>query len=146
MNKLHKGDKVKIHYTTMLKDGSVIETSSHYKPMKFTIGEKEVFSVIEETVKSMDVGDKRRVEIPAEKAFGVHRDDLVLDIGRDEVEAEREPRVGQPAVLRFKNNSRKKKRLRGIIVDIINDRLIFNANHPLAGKDLVVDIELLEVS
>ena len=135
------GDTVKVHYTGTLEDGTVFDTSVEREPLEFTLGEGTLISGFEEAVKGMQVGQSKTVTIPAEEAYGLHRDDLVLVIERDQIPEDLDLKVGQQLQMQQTND----KTIVVIVTDVSETTITVDANHPLAGKDLTFEIELVEI-
>lgn len=135
------GDTVRIHYTGTLEDGTTFETSVGGEPLEFTLGEGEVIPGFEKAVNGLQVGESKTVTIPAEEAYGPHRDDLVIVVEREQLPADLDPKVDQHL---------KMERTDGITVEVIvtdvsETTITIDTNHLLAGKDLTFEIELVEI-
>ena len=84
MAEAKQGDTVKVHYTGTLEDGTVFDSSSGRDPLEFTIGQGDVIPVFEQAVVGMEPGQTDTAKIPVDQAYGPHRPDMVVDVGRDE--------------------------------------------------------------
>lgn len=136
-----EGDKVKVHYTGTLKDGTVFDSSRGRDPLEFTIGAGRLIPDFEQTVIGMSLGESRTITILAENAYGEYRDELVLVVDRDRFPPDLRPDVGQQLELR-----RPDGRVQTVTVAETSELSVtLDANHPLAGRDLTFDIELVEV-
>lgn len=130
------GNTVSVHYTGTLADGTVFDTSVGREPLEFTIGEGNMLPGFEQAVKGMRVGESKTVTIPSEEAYGLPRDDLVAVLERSQLPEDLDPEVGQQLI----NGT--------TIVTVIavsETTITIDANHPLAGKDLTFEIELVEI-
>lgn len=144
MSKVKEGDTVKVHYTGKLNDGSVFDTSrERNEPLEFTLGQGQLIPGFEKAVEGMNVGDSTTVEIPTDEAYGERRDDLELEISRDELPDHIEPEVGMQLQMQQQQNG---QAIPVQITEVNDDKVKLDANHPLAGKDLTFDIELVEIS
>lgn len=144
MSKVKEGDTVKVHYTGKLNDGSVFDTSrERNEPLEFTLGQGQLIPGFEKAVEGMDIGDSTTVEIPSDEAYGERRDDLELEVSRDELPDNIEPEVGMQLQMQQQQNG---KAIPVQIKEVTDDKVKLDANHPLAGKDLTFDIELVEKS
>ena len=141
MSKVKDGDTVKVHYTGTLKDGQVFDTSAEREPLEFTLGQGQLIPGFEKAVVGMEVGDSTSVEIPTDEAYGESREDLVINVPKDQLPDEVEPKVGMQLQVNQENGQPIPVR----ITEIADDDLTLDANHPLAGKDLKFDIELVEI-
>jgi peptidylprolyl isomerase/FKBP-type peptidyl-prolyl cis-trans isomerase SlpA len=139
--KAKEGDTVQVHYTGKLKDGTVFDTSEEREPLSFTIGEERVIPGFEKAVVGMEPGDTKTEELPPEQAYGEHREDMVMELERDQLPDNLEPKVGQQLQLRMQNG----QEVPVVITELGEESVTIDANHPLAGKDLVFEIELVEI-
>lgn len=137
-----KGDFVTVHYTGRLEDGSIFDTSKNREPLAFKLGEGNVIAGFEQAVEGMEPGDAKQTTIPAAEAYGERREDMVVDIDRSNMPQEVEPEIGQELQLRLENGQ-----VVPVVVTSVEDGAVtIDANHPLAGKALVFDIELVDVA
>lgn len=141
MAKAQEGDLVRVHYTGKLEDGTVFDTSEDREPLEFKIGEQKVIPGFEQAVAGMEPGEKKTVELTPEQAYGPHREDMVMEMDRDEVPDNVDPEVGQQLQLRLQSG----QTVPVLITDISDGSVTIDANHPLAGKTLVFEIELVDV-
>jgi peptidylprolyl isomerase/FKBP-type peptidyl-prolyl cis-trans isomerase SlpA len=139
--KAKEGDTVQVHYTGKLKDGTVFDTSEEREPLSFTIGEERVIPGFEKAVVGMEPGDTKTEELPPAQAYGEHREDMVMELERDQLPDNLEPKVGQQLQLRMQNG----QEVPVVITELGEESVTIDANHPLAGKDLVFEIELVEI-
>ena len=135
------GDTVKVHYTGKLEDGTVFDSSENREPLEFTIGEGRVIPGFERAVVGMSPGESKTEKVPADQAFGPYREELVLEIDRQQIPADVEPKVGQRLKLP-KVNGRTTELL---VTGISESKVTVDTNHPLARNDLIFDIQLLEI-
>ena len=141
MKEAKKGDTVKVHYQGKSKDGELFDKSDEKNPFKFTIGEGRVIPGFEEAVLGMSPGESKKIEVPPNKAYGPYRADLVIKVNKDSLSNELELEKGR----QFKINSGPKEGMVLTLTDMDEESVTFDGNHPLAGKDLVFDIEMVDV-
>ncbi|MDX1617156.1 MAG: peptidylprolyl isomerase [Balneolaceae bacterium] len=142
MSKVKEGDKVKVHYTGTLKDGTVFDSSREREPIEFTLGDGQLIPGFEKAVIGMSEGDSTTVDIPSDEAYGERRDDLEIEVAKEELPDEVEPEIG--VQLQVKQND--SGRAIPVRISKISDEMVtLDANHPLAGKDLTFEIELVEI-
>lgn len=141
MRQAQRGDVVKVHYTGRLTDGEVFDTSEGRGPLEFTIGEGRIIPGFESAVIGMAVGEKKTQEIPSDEAYGPHFDDMVHVVDREELPDDIQLELG----LQLQMTRPGARPLVVSVVDITEDTVSLDANHPLAGQDLVFDIELVEI-
>jgi len=136
------GDSVKVNYTGTFEDGTVFDTSTGQDALEFTIGQGEVIPSFEQTVIGMQPGETRKVEIKADDAYGPYRDEYVFDIERSMFPPDLDPQIGQKlAIRRGEGHS-----LPMQVVSASEDKVTLDANHPLAGKNLIFDIHLVAIT
>ena len=142
MGKVKSGDAVKIHYDGFLDDGTLFGSSRGEKPVEFTIGAGEVIPGFENAVINMEEGDTKTVTISPEDGFGRYKEALIKTISTSKLPSHIEPKVGKVLVLRADAEND----VRATIRDVTEKEVTLDANHLLAGKELKVEIELLEIS
>ena len=135
------GNTVKVHYTGTLEDGTTFDSSKGREPLEFTLGEGRIIPGFEEAVKGLQVGEAKTVTIPSEEAYGPHRNELVLEIQRSQLPEGMDPKAGQALQMQQADGRTSVV----IVTDVSETTMTVDANHPLAGKDLTFDIELVEI-
>jgi FKBP-type peptidyl-prolyl cis-trans isomerase 2 len=134
-------DTVQVHYTGTLADGTVFDSSAGRDPLEFTIGSGQLIPGFDEAVKGMKVGEKKTVTIPAEEAYGLRFDDMTAEIPLDKMPSGQTPEVGQ-RLLALQPDGRQAI---VTIISISDNVVVVDTNHPLAGKDLTFEIELVKI-
>lgn len=142
MSKAKDGDTVKVHYTGTLENGEVFDTSKEREPLEFQLGQGQLIPGFEKAVIGMAEGDSTTVDIPSDEAYGEVRDDLIINVPKDQLPDDVEPQIGMQLQVNQQNGQPIPVR----ITEIKDEELILDANHPLAGKDLKFEIKLLEVA
>ena len=141
MQQAQQGDKVKVHYHGTLRSGETFDSSEGREPLEFTVGSGQVIKGFDEGVKGMSVGEKKTVEIPVGDAYGEKSQDLIIEFPKEQFPADMTPEIGQQ--LMMSNGSGQSFPV--IIKEVKEDSVLLDANHPLAGQELVFDIELVEI-
>ena len=142
MTQAKSGDTVSIHYTGTLDDGTEFDSSSGRDPLQFTIGSGQVIPGFDKAVEGMAVGDSKSVNIPAEDAYGPRRDNMVQDVPRTALPEDLDPVEGM--ALQAKGQDGNVVNL--TVTSVKDDSITVDANHPLAGKALNFDIELVDIA
>ncbi|RJQ53167.1 MAG: peptidylprolyl isomerase [Actinobacteria bacterium] len=142
MEQAKQGSVVKVHYTGKLKDGTVFDTSQEGTPLSFRLGEGQIIPGFEKAVEGMQPGQTKTTTIPVDEAYGPYREDLRLRVKRDQFPPNLQPEVGQHLQVSLDNG----ETLDVTVSEVGGETVTLDANHPLAGKDLVFDIQLLEVA
>jgi peptidylprolyl isomerase len=135
------GDTVQVHYTGKFEDGLIFDSSVGGEPLEFTLGESEVIPGFEDAALGMNIGDKKTVAIKPENAYGTYNDNLVVEMPRDYFPEDINPELGMRLII-VDNNG---EELPVVVSEILDESVRLDANHPLAGKILVFDIELVAI-
>jgi FKBP-type peptidyl-prolyl cis-trans isomerase 2 len=136
------GDTVRIHYTGRLDDGTVFDSSEGREPLEFTLGSGQVIPGFDSAVTGMDVDQLKTVTIPPDEAYGPHRADLMLPVSRSRLPEGIDPHLGE----RLQMSSADGQTFQVTVAETHSDRLVLDANHPLAGQSLTFDIQLVSVA
>jgi FKBP-type peptidyl-prolyl cis-trans isomerase 2 len=134
------GKTVRIHYTGTLNDGTQFDSSAGRDPLEFETGSGMVIPGFDSAVRDMLVGGKKTVTIPAAEAYGEAREEMIGDLPKDRFPPDMQLAVGMPLQMMSPQGPL------GVVVKAITDEFVtIDANHPLAGKDLTFELELVEV-
>lgn len=139
--KMQKGDVVKVHYTGKFENGAIFDSSEKSGPLEFEIGKGVVIPGFELGILSMDIGQKKTIKILPENGYGPYEPELVFLVKLSQLPPHINPTVG----LQLEVSSDQNFPIYATIKEITPDNVVLDANHPLAGKTLVFDIELLSV-
>lgn len=141
MSQAKQGDEVKVNYTGRLNDGTVFDTSDGRDPMAFTLGSGQVIPGFDEAVDGMGIGDSKTITISSADAYGPYREDMVLNVPKEQLPEDLDPQVGQ----QLQMGQDEENTLIVSIIEVADESITLDANHPLAGKDLTFDIELVGI-
>lgn len=141
MSEAKNGDTVRIHYTGRLTDGNEFDSSAGREPLEFTLGAGQIIPGLEKEIEGMTVGDKSTVTIPSDEAYGPRRPEAVQKVARSEIPEEIDVAPGA----QLQGMTQDGRQLNLTVVEVGGDTVTLDANHPLAGKDLVFDVELVEI-
>lgn len=141
MTKVKSGDKIKIHYTGKFTDNTVFDSTVASEPFEFTIGVGEVIKGMDEGLIGMEIGESKTINIKPDMAYGDVHKDLIFEVDKKEVFEDMEIEVGQKVQI----PQEEEEALIVEITKITDDIVIMDGNHPLAGKEIVFDIQLLEI-
>lgn len=133
------GRQVKVHYKGTLDDGSVFDSSEGKEPLAFELGGGKVIAGIEDAVREMDVGETKNVTIECDKAYGAVRNDMVATIPKEQFPDNIDPKEGMMLQMRSDQGTLPIK-----VVEVSNESVKVDGNHPLAGKDLTFELTLVE--
>ena len=141
MSQAKDGDKVKVHYTGKFEDETVFDTSQGRAPLEFTIGKGNIIPGFEHAIIGMTTGDKKTFTIPPDEGYGSRRDELLVEVNKSDFPPDVTPEIDQQLQM---------KRPDGNVITVVvskidGETITLDANHPLAGKTLVFDVELVEI-
>jgi len=141
MQQVQNGDKIKVHYHGKLRSGETFDTSDGREPLEFTVGSGQVIKGFDEGVKGMQVGDKKTVEIPVLDAYGEKQQEMMIEFPKDQFPADMNPEVGMQ--LMMSNGSGQQFPV--TVAEVKEGSVVLDANHPLAGQELIFDLELVSI-
>jgi peptidylprolyl isomerase len=141
MGRAKSGDKVKAHFMGTLENGETFLNTRDEEPLEFTIGKGVIIAGLEEGVVDMKVGETKRITISPEDAYGPRREELLVEVNRSDFPEHIQPSIGQFIQLKHTDGSM----LDVLIADLNEDTVTLDANHPLAGRTLLVDVELVQI-
>ncbi|MBT4501380.1 MAG: peptidylprolyl isomerase [Gemmatimonadetes bacterium] len=136
-----QGDTVKVHYTGKLDSGMVFDSSVDRDPLEFTIGEGQIIPGFEDAVIGMGPGEATTTTIPPEQAYGPYREDMTMQVERSQLPKDLEPEIGQ----RLQGQQENGETVHFAITEVSEESVTLDGNHPLAGKELIFEIELVEI-
>lgn len=138
---VHDGDTVQVNYTGKLVDGTVFDTSVGLEPLEFTIGSGQVIPGFEKAIIGMKVGEKKTFTVVSDEAYGPRFENLTTEISRDKIPSGIVPKVG----LQLQATQANGDVVLITIIKVTDTMVTIDGNHPLAGKDLTFEIELLKI-
>jgi FKBP-type peptidyl-prolyl cis-trans isomerase SlpA len=139
MSKVEIGKTLKVHYTGKFENEEVFDTSEGREPLEFTVGQGQLITGFENGVVGMEAGEKKTVEIEANEAYGEIREDLVQEVNTSQLPEG--VKVGDLLQAPTPEGS-----VNVTVTNINEDKATVDANHPLAGKKLIFELEVVEVS
>ncbi|RFN60344.1 FKBP-type peptidyl-prolyl cis-trans isomerase [Marixanthomonas ophiurae] len=141
MSTVKEKDTVRVHYTGKLEDGQVFDSSLEREPLEITLGQGMLIPGFEKGLVDMKVNEKKTVNVPKEEAYGDVQKELFQEVSKENLPEEIKPEVGMG--LMAKNPDGSERQLR--VAEVKDDSIVVDANHPLAGKDLTFDLEVVEI-
>ncbi len=142
MQQVKNGDTVRVHYHGTLSDGSTFDSSEGREPLEFKVGEGQVIKGFDNALVDMKVGDKKTVNIPVDEAYGERRDDMMMQYPKGEFPEDMTPEPGMQ--LHMSDNTGNVFPV--LITEVLEEVVVLDANHPLAGQDLTFEIELVSIA
>jgi len=141
MAQAKQGDTIQVHYTGKLGDGTIFDTSKDRHPLQFRIGQGQVIAGFEQAVIGMNTGESKTVTIPVDQAYGPRREEKIVTVERSRLPADLNPNVGQ----RLEFTQMDDQTVLVTVTALTDTTMTLDANHPLSGKDLTFDIELIAI-
>ncbi|WP_026709098.1 FKBP-type peptidyl-prolyl cis-trans isomerase [Flavobacterium frigidarium] len=142
MTQVKENNTVKVHYTGKLADGQVFDTSEGKEPLAFTLGEGRLIPGFEKGLIDMKLNEKKTINITKDDAYGDPREDLIIEVPKTELPQEMTPEVGMGLVSRTPEG----QEMNLLVVEVREESVVLDGNHPLAGKDLIFDLEVVEIT
>ena len=141
MAQAENGNTVKVHYVGTLDNGTQFDSSKGKDPLEFTIGSGTLLPKFENAVVGLAPGETTNIKIPAAEGYGLRRDDLVIKIEKAKLPPTIKPEIGMKLQMRTAQG----EPMILNVVELLEDAIVVDANHELAGMDLNFDIELVEI-
>ena len=142
MQQVKNGDKVKVHYHGKLTNGETFDSSKGRAPLEFEVGSGMVIKGFDDGVTGMAVGDKKTINIPVDEAYGPRNPEMLIEMPKDRFPKDMEIELGMPLSMSDGNG----QDYQVVVMEVKEDAVMLDANHPLAGEDLVFDLELVEIA
>lgn len=141
MQKVKNGDVVRVHYTGKLTNGEQFDSSTGREPLEFTVGAGQMIKGFDDAMPGMELGEKKTINIQPEEAYGERSEEAVIEFPKSNVPDDMQLEAGMQLSLRNQEG----QPFPVTITEVKDDVIILDANHELAGKELVFDIELVEI-
>lgn len=141
MSQVKQNDTVRVHYTGKLADGQIFDSSLEREPIEFTMGQGQLIPGFENGLLEMKVNEKKTVTIPSEEAYGEPRQELIQEVEKNQLPEEIKPEEGMGLVSKSPDG----QEMNLIVREVKEDTIVVDGNHPLAGKDLTFDLEVIEI-
>jgi peptidylprolyl isomerase len=142
MEKVKSGDTVKVHYHGRLTDGTTFDSSNGREPLEFEVGSGQVIKGFDDGVSGMGIGEKKTINIPVNEAYGPRSEEMVVQFPKTNFPPNLDPEVGMQ--LTMTNNVG--QQIPVVITEVMEEVVVLDANHPLAGQDLIFDLELVSIN
>lgn len=141
MSQVKKNDQIKVHYTGKLTNGEVFDSSVGREPLEFTVGAGQMIPGFDSGVLDMKLNEKKVIEIPSAEAYGEKREDLMQEVPKIHLPQDMQPEVGMQLMAQLPDGGQQPL----VVTEVKEETIIVDANHPLAGKDLVFEVEVVEI-
>ena len=141
MSQVKENNTVKVHYTGKLADGQVFDTSEGKEPIEFVLGQGRLIPGFEKGLIDMKLNEKKTINIAKEEAYGEVNDQLIQEVDKANLPQDMEPKVGMGLV----SKSPEGQEMNLMIIEVKDESVVIDGNHPLAGRDLIFDLEVVEI-
>ena len=141
MSQVKANNTIKVNYTGKLADGQVFDTSEGKEPIEFVLGQGRLIPGFEKGLIDMKLNEKKTIEISKDEAYGEVNKDLIQEISRTQIPQDMEPKVGMGLVSKTPEG----QEINLMIIEVKEESIVIDGNHPLAGRDLVFDVEIVEI-
>lgn len=142
MKQVKEGDVVKVHYTGKLINGEQFDSSAGKEPLEFTVGAGQMIKGFDAAMPGMNLGEKKTINIAPEDGYGTRSEEAIIEFPRENVPAEMVLEPGMPLTL----SNQAGQPVQVVVVEVKDDIIVLDANHFLAGQELIFDIELIEIA
>jgi FKBP-type peptidyl-prolyl cis-trans isomerase SlpA len=141
MIQVTENSTVKVNYTGKLADGQVFDSSEGKEPIEFTLGQGQLIPGFEKGLIDMKLNEKKTISMPKEDAYGEINQALIQEVNKSELPQEMEPKVGMGLVSKSPDG----QEMNLMVIEVKEESIVIDGNHPLAGKDLIFDLEVVEI-
>ncbi|SDX82131.1 FKBP-type peptidyl-prolyl cis-trans isomerase [Flavobacterium degerlachei] len=142
MSQVKENNTVKVHYTGKLSDGQVFDSSEGKEPLEFTLGQGRLIPGFEKGLINMKLNEKKTITIASDEAYGAVREDLIQEVAKSELPQEITPEVGMGLVSKSPDG----QEMNLLVAEVREESIVLDGNHPLAGKDLTFDLEVVGIN
>ena len=141
MSQVKQNDTVKVHYTGKLTDGQIFDSSLEREPLEVTIGDGKLIPGFENAILDMKLNDKKTVQITKEEAYGDIQEELFHQVPKEQLPQDIQPTIGMGLASKGPDGIEHQFR----VIEVKEDHIVVDGNHPLAGQDLVFEMEVVEI-
>ena len=141
MSQVKENSTVKVNYTGKLSDGKIFDTSEGEAPIEFVLGQGRLIPGFEKGLIDMKLNEKKTITIAKEDAYGEVNENLIQEVAKTQLPQDMEPQVGMGLV----STSPEGQEINLMVVEVKEESIVVDGNHPLAGRDLIFDLEVVEI-
>ena len=141
MSQVKVNSTIKVNYTGKLSNGQIFDTSEGKEPIEFVLGQERLIPGFEKGLIDMKLNEKKIIEIAKDQAYGEPNPNLIQEVKKAELPQDMEPKVGMGLV----SKSPEGQEINLMVVEVKEDSIVIDGNHPLAGHDLIFDVEVVEI-
>ena len=141
MSQVKENNTIKVNYIGKLSNGKIFDTSEGKEPIEFVLGQGRLIPGFEKGLIDMKLNEKKTIEIAKDQAYGDVNDNLIQEIKKTDLPQDMEPKVGMGLVSKSPDG----KEINLMVVEVKDESIVIDGNHPLAGHDLIFDVEVVEI-
>jgi len=141
MSQVKENNTIKVNYTGKLSNGQIFDTSEGKEPIEFVLGQGRLIPGFEKGLIDMKLNEKKTIEIAKDQAYGDVNDNLIQEVKKTELPQDMEPKVGMGLVSKSPDG----QEINLMVVEVKEESIVIDGNHPLAGHDLIFDVEVVEI-
>ena len=141
MSQVKENNTVKVNYTGKLSDGQVFNSSEGKEPIEFTLGQGQLIPGFEKGLIDMKLNEKKTITIAKEDAYGEINNDLIQEVEKTQLPQDMTPKVGMGLVSKSPDG----QEMNLLVVEVKEESIVIDGNHPLAGKELIFDLEVVAI-
>lgn len=141
MIQVKENNTVKVHYTGKLSDGQIFDSSEGKEPLEFTLGQGRLIPGFEKGLIDMKLNEKKTITVSKEEGYGEPREELIQEVQKSQLPPDMAPEVGMGLISKTEDG----QEMNLVIVEVKEEIIIIDGNHPLAGKELVFDLEVVDI-
>ena len=141
MNQVKENNTVKVNYTGKLADGQVFDSSEGKEPIEFTLGQGQLIPGFEKGLIDMKLNEKKTINMTKDDAYGEVNETLIQEVKKTDLPQDMEPKVGMGLVSKSPDG----QEINLMVVEVKEETIVIDGNHPLAGRDLIFDLEVVEI-
>ena len=141
MIQVKENNTVKVHYIGKLSDGQIFDSSEGKEPLEFTLGQGRLIPGFEKGLIDMKLNEKKTITISKEEAYGEPHEGLIQEVQKSQLPPDMTPEVGMGLISKSEDG----QEMNLVIVEVKEETIIIDGNHPLAGKELTFDLEVVDI-
>ncbi|MDN5203173.1 peptidylprolyl isomerase [Fulvivirgaceae bacterium BMA10] len=141
MKEVKLNDTIKVHYTGKLNNGNIFDSSENREPLQFIAGQDGIIQGFNDAVLGMKLNETKTVTIPSEQAYGARKEEFVQEVSRAQLPPDMQPKIGDELMAQAENGQSQKVK----VIDVTEESVKIDYNHPLAGEDLTFEIKVVEI-
>ena len=142
MSQVKENNTIKVNYTGKLSNGQTFDTSEGKEPIEFVLGQGKLIPGFEKGLIDMKLNEKKTIEIAKDQAYGEVNDNLIQEVNKTELPQDMEPKVGMGLVSKSPDG----QEINLMVVEVKEESIVVDGNHPIAGHDLIFDVEVVEIN